>query len=273
MNYSLSVVIPVFNQVHWTRRCLQSLLDHTSAPAELFIVDNHSTDETPQFLKGMQPLFESKGWRFTIITNETNQGFGRACNQGIRESKSTYVAIMNNDTWMMPQWDAALVQAIEKLGAAMVGPHFYEKKFLDEIQDGNRDKKMIAKSSRFARRNKGKFREFWVPMLMFFRRSALDQVGIFDEEYFVTYEEIDLRVRFDRAGLKYYVVGDCFIWHAVKGTRNETRLIPSKHEEEGLKIFMRKWGFHPDELRPGYFNWPERLKRRWIRIKNGLDLF
>ena len=266
MSFSLSIVIPVFNQVHWTRRCLQSLLDHTSAPAELFVIDNHSTDETAQYLKSMKPLFEAKGWSFTVFTNEENRGFGRACNQGIRASQSTFVAVMNNDTWLMPRWDAALIQALEKLGAAMVGPHFYEKEFLGE-------KAMIAKSKRFFRRNQGKYREFWVPMLMFFKRTAFDQVGIFDEDYFVTYEEIDLRVRFDRAGLKYYVVGDCLIWHAVKGTRKESHLIPSQHEEEGLKTFMRKWNFHPDDLRPGYFGWPERLKRRWIRIKNGFDFF
>ena len=34
-----------------------------------------------------------------------------------------------------------------------------------------------------------------------------------------------------------------------------------------------KWKFDPDELRPGYFTWPERLKRRWQRIKFGLDFF
>lgn len=265
MSSSISIVIPVYNQVHWTRRCLESLLKHSEVARELVVIDNHSTDDTPTYLRAMQAEFEKQGWKFSILTNAENRGFGRACNQGILASQGEYVALINNDTWQMPGWDQALVGAIERLGAAMVGPYYYEKGFDED--------RMLAKARRFARRNTGKFREFWVPMFMFFRRSALAQVGNFDERYFVTFEEIDLRVRFDRAGLKYYMVGDCLIWHAVKGTRGHGNLIASTHEMEGRKIFMDKWKFDPEELRPGYFTWPERLKRRWRRIKNGVDFF
>jgi GT2 family glycosyltransferase len=261
----VSIVIPVFNQVHWTKRCLESLIRHSELSRELIVVDNHSTDETPAYLLEMKPKFEEKGWTFTIITNEQNLGFGRACNKGILASTGKYVAVMNNDTWHMPGWDAALVRASDRLNAALVGPFYYEKEFNEE--------KLLKRSVRFGRWNAGKHREFWVPMLMFFRRSALDQVGLFDERYFVSFEEIDLRVRFDHAGLKFYQVGDCFIWHAVKGTRGDGKLIPSAHELEGRRLFMEKWGFDPDDLRPGYHSWPERLKRRWQRIRNGLDLF
>jgi len=262
---AVSVVIPVFNQVHWTERCLRSLLDHSRVARDLIIIDNHSTDATPAALLRFQPEFERRGWKFTILTNAGNRGFGRACNQGIELATGEFITILNNDTWHMPGWDEALVGAIERLGAAMVGPFYFEKEF-DE-------KKLLKRSVRFGRWNKGKHREFWVPMMMFFRRSAFDQVGVFDERYFVSFEEIDLRVRFDRAGLKYYMVGDCFIWHAVKGTRGHAHLIPSTHELEGRRLFTEKWGFDPDDLRPGYRSWPERIKRRLQRIRNGIDLF
>ena len=52
-----------------------------------------------------------------------------ACNQGILTSQGKYVAVVNNDTWHMPGWDRALLGAIEKLDAAMIGPSFYEKSF------------------------------------------------------------------------------------------------------------------------------------------------
>ena len=262
---SVSIVIPVFNQVHWTKRCLKSLLDHSAVAREIVIVDNHSTDETPAFLREMQSEFEKRGWKFTVITNLENRGFGRACNQGILSTQGEYVAVLNNDTWLMPKWDRALSHAIEVLGAAMVGPYYYEKGF--------NEKSLLRRAKRFTWLNKGKTRNIWVPMLMFFRRSALDQVGMFDERYYVSYEEIDLRVRFDRAGLKYYMIGDCLIWHAVKGTRGHSNLISSNHETDGRRIFMEKWNFDPEDLRPGYHQWPARLKRRWQRIKNGLDFF
>jgi GT2 family glycosyltransferase len=261
----VSVVIPVFNQVHWTERCLRSLRDHSRLTRDLIVIDNHSTDSTPETLLRFKPEFEALGWKFTIIRNEENRGFGRACNQGIRIATGDYITILNNDTWHMPGWDEALVGAIENLGAAMVGPFFFEKEF-DE-------KKLLRRSVRFGRWNKGKYRESWVPMMMFFRRSAFEQVGLFDERFFVSFEEIDLKVRFDRAGLKYYMVGDCFIWHAVKGTRGHAHLIPSDHELEGRRLFTEKWGFDPDLLMAGYRSWPQRIKRRLQRIRNGLDLF
>lgn len=261
---SVSVVIPVFNQVHWTRRCLPSLLAHSEIARELVIIDNHSTDETPAYLESMRSEFERAGWRYQVITNAENRGFGRACNQGIAATQGRYVTLLNNDTWLMPGWDSALAGALERSQAAMVGPYYYEKKF-DEAA-------IVKQARRFVRWNRGKLRPVWVPMLMFFRRSAFEQVGVFDERYFVTFEEIDLRVRFDRAGLKYYMTGDCFIWHASKGTRGQAGALPSDYELQGRKIFAEKWGFDPDELRPRYFTWPERLKRRWERIRNGLGL-
>lgn len=261
----VSIVIPVFNQVHHTQRCLESLLKHSEVCRELIIIDNHSTDSTPEYLQKMKPIFERKQWSYTVITNAENRGFGRACNQGILLSQASYVAVVNNDTWQMPGWDRALIGAMERLGAAMVGPYYYEKEF-DEAS-------LLARAQRFSKRNHGKFKEWWVPMFMFFRKTALEQVGLFDERYFVSFEEIDLRVRFDRAALKYYMVGDCLIWHAVKGTRGNSSLVSSTHELEGRELFIDKWKFDPDDLRPGYHTWSERLKRRWVRIKNGLDFF
>jgi GT2 family glycosyltransferase len=260
-----AIVIPVFNQVHHTRRCLDSLLAHSEEAREIAVIDNHSTDETPAYLYQAKQIFEANRWKFTIITNPENRGFGRAVNQGIRATSAPYVTVLNNDTWLMPGWDKALKEAIERLDAAMVGPHFFEKQF-DEPT-------LLKRSERFARWNRGKHRRFWVPMLMFFRREPLTKIGMFDERYFVTFEEIDLRVRFDRAGFTYYQVGDCFIWHHVKGTRGQAHLTKPEHEAEGRRIFIEKWGFDPDDLRPGYFGWPERLRRRWQRVKNGLDLF
>lgn len=260
----ISVIIPVYNQVHWTKGCLQTLLDHSSEARNLIIVDNHSTDDTPQFLESERERFEAKGWKYTVITNTENKGFGRACNQGIRIATGSYITILNNDTWLMPDWDGALKRAIKRTGAALVGPYYYEKKF--------HPKKIKSRAKRFVDWNKGKSRPWWVPMLMFFDKKALDQVGIFDERYFVSFEEIDLRVRFDQAGLKYLMVGDCFIWHAVKGTRGDAKIITPQHEIEGRRIFIDKWGFDPDHLRPHYHTWPERLKRRWLRIRNGVGL-
>ncbi|MDY6844468.1 MAG: glycosyltransferase, partial [Thermodesulfobacteriota bacterium] len=73
-----SVIIPAFNQLEYTKQCLEALFKNT--PEEMYgliVVDNGSTDGTKEFLTTL-------GQRATVITNGENLGFARACNQGAR---------------------------------------------------------------------------------------------------------------------------------------------------------------------------------------------
>ena len=205
-------MVPVFNQVHLTERCLGSLLDNSVLARELVVIDNKSDDSTPAFLKDFKKQIAGKGWSMKILTNIENVGFGRACNQGMRAATGEHIAILNNDTWLMQGWDAALIRKINELDADMVGPYYDEGVFDAET--------IPVKAREFVARNRDKFSSDWVSILMFFRRETLDEVGIFDERFFVTYEDSDLRERMDSAGKKYFQVGDCYIWHFSKGTRD-----------------------------------------------------
>ncbi|MFZ3064908.1 MAG: glycosyltransferase family 2 protein [Nitrospirota bacterium] len=258
---NISVVVPVFNQVHLTERCLGSLLDNSILARELVIIDNNSSDSTPAVLKEFQNRFAEKGWSTHIIINLENVGFGRACNQGIRASSGEFVIILNNDTWLMSGWDDVLLRRMSELGADMVGPYFDESPFDAE--------NMIVKAQRYADRNRGKFSKDWVSILMFFRRQVLEAVGLFDERFFVTYEDTDLRERMDRAGKKYFQVGDCYIWHFSKGTRGSQKL-PSNYEQEGLRLFIEKWGFDPCIHEKAL---SAKLRRKWKKVKATMGLF
>jgi GT2 family glycosyltransferase len=256
----ISVVIPCFNQVHLTKRCLESYLKNSSFKNQLYIIDNASSDDTFSYLESFKILAEQKGHKVFLIKNEENVGFGRAMNQGIRKSNADYVALLNNDTWLMPGWDRTFVEKIENLGADMLAPYCYERPFQENMEEI---------SDKFLKRNKGKKRKKWVPILMFFRRSSLEKIGHFDEDYFVTYEDLDLKQRADRNNFRYFQVADCFIWHHSKGTRGKDEA-PSRHEEEGLRIFMKKWGFDP---RPMENTFIAKLKRSWIKRMNERGLF
>lgn len=238
-----------------------SLQANTRLARELIVIDNHSTDETPEVLKQFQNSFQALGWTMSIIRNETNQGYGRACNAGVRNSSGDYVVILNNDTWLMPGWDEVLFRRMSLLQVDMIAPYYDETSF-DETET-------LEKAKRFTRRNKGKVRPDWVSILMFFRKASLVELGLFDERFFVTYEDADLRERMKRMGLRYCQIGDCYIWHFSKGTRGQIAM-PSGYETEGLKLFMDKWGFDPCmEER----TLPQRLKRRWLKAKSRLGLF
>ncbi|MBI3535722.1 MAG: hypothetical protein HY072_09600 [Deltaproteobacteria bacterium] len=178
----------------------------------------------------------------------------KACNK-------KYVAILNNDTWLMPSWNQVLLTRLAELDADMIGPYYDETPF-DPIETPK-------KAQAFIKRNVGKFNKNWVSVLMFFKRELFNSIGEFDERFFVTYEDTDFRERMDRAGKKYFQVGDCYIWHLSKGTR-DTQNLPTNYEQEGLHLFIDKWKFDPRIREHGL---DARLKRRWSKIKNKMGYF
>lgn len=266
----VSVVIPVFNQYQLTERCLHTLLEHSVLVQEVFVVNNASQDQTTEVLNGFQSRFAQKNIRLSVMNNSENVGFGRACNQGIREffkGGAQFLVVLNNDTWLMEGWDQALVQTLIKHQLDCVGPYFYEKELNANISQ-------IAHS--FIKHNAGKIRKHFVPILMCFTRSAAVRLasdsagtngGIFDERYFVTFEDTDLLHRMKTLGMKYAQTGSCFIWHHSKGTRNQ---LPSGYEQDGLRLFIEKWGFDPREK--DHTLWA-RIKRRYWNILDRMGKF
>lgn len=102
-----SIIIPVFNKVEYTKKCLEALFKNTPGDIyEIIVVDNASSDETPEFLKRMINKLE-------VITNQENMGFTSACNQGAKIAKGNYLVFLNNDTEPQPGWLESMVKLAE----------------------------------------------------------------------------------------------------------------------------------------------------------------
>ncbi len=182
-------------------------------------------------------------------------------NQGARAATGEFLALLNNDTWLMPSWDLALLEVIKKNQVSMIGPYYYE---------GKLDEKISIKASKFIKKNKGKSRKHWVSILMFFKRGDFEKVGMFDEDYFVSFEDNDLKMRMEKMNLSYLQTGSCFIWHHSKGTRDSKEEILKDHEKVGLEIFMKKWGFDP---RPFETTFKSKIVRKWRKLKEKYGYF
>lgn len=103
---AVSIVIPVYNQIHYTYACLISILEHTKDVSyEVIIADDVSTDATEHLAEFVQGI--------TICRNTTNQGFLRNCNNAARQAKGKYVMFLNNDTKVTEGWLSSLVNLIE----------------------------------------------------------------------------------------------------------------------------------------------------------------
>ncbi len=105
-NPEVSIVIPVYNQIHYTYACLVSILEHTrDVSYEVIIADDVSTDATEHLGKYAEGL--------VICRNSTNQGFLRNCNNAAKSARGRYVMFLNNDTQVTEGWLSSLVKLIK----------------------------------------------------------------------------------------------------------------------------------------------------------------
>jgi len=259
--HRISVVIPVWNQLELARRCVLSIIQGSTEAHQLILVNNGSDKETSDWLKQFIESQAHAKWEVVLIRNETNTGVARAFNQGIRASTGENIAIVNSDIWAMPGWDAALLSESVRLQARMLGPYYDESPFAYAS--------IRARAASFVHRNAGKSRRDWCSVFMLFQRTVFDEIGLFDEAFFVTCEDTDFRERMDQKKMSYYMTGSCYVWHHSKASR-ECGELPSDYEQKALEVFRKKWGFDP-RLRE--VRWPRPLLRKWRKLKGRLGWF
>jgi O-antigen biosynthesis protein len=116
-----SVIVPVFNQVHFTAACLNSLVETRAGyPFELIVVDDASSDETRNYLAACRGI--------KVIRNTENQGFVGSCNSGAEYARGEVLVFLNNDTTLTEGWLSRLVDTFDAddqvgvVGARLIHP-------------------------------------------------------------------------------------------------------------------------------------------------------
>ncbi len=218
-NGRVSVVIPNWNGKRFLAGCLDSLATQTYDKVEVIIVDNGSADGSVELLQEQYPWVK-------LIRFEKNTGFSFAVNAGIRASDGEFVALLNNDTVVEADWLAEMVRAMRELpdigstGCKMLA--FDDRALLDGAGDGYRRGGLPG---RIGHREKD-LGQFDTPRYILgacggaalYRRSMLDEIGLFDEDYFAYLEDVDLGLRAQSAGYKCRYVPSAVIYHLGCGT-------------------------------------------------------
>ena len=111
----VSIIIPVFNQFHFTQACLASLQEHQGTERfEAIVVDDCSTDATAEAVPRLPGA--------VYLRNETNSGFVASCNRGAQAARGKYLVFLNNDTLVTSGWLTALLDTFaEEPRAGIVG--------------------------------------------------------------------------------------------------------------------------------------------------------
>ena len=251
----LSIIIVNYNVKYFLAHCLLSVLYASkNSQVEVFVVDNMSQDGSVEMVKEKFPWVK-------LIANEENVGFAKANNQAVELSTGKYILYLNPDT-IVPE-DCfekciAYMDAHEKVGA--LGCRLIDGKgiFLPESKRGfptaqaaffkiSGLSSIFKKSTFFNQYHLGFLSEHetnevdvLVGCFMFCRKKVIDEVGSFDEEYFMYGEDIDLSYKIKQAGFSNVYFPETTVIHYKGESTKKGSLNYVKMFYQAMIIFAKK---------------------------------
>lgn len=211
----VSIIVLNWNGKKFLKNCLDSLAKLTYSQVEIIVVDNSSTDGSQEFVK-------TNYEKVILIENKENCGFAKGNNIGFKASTGDYILILNNDTIVTPNFLKPLIndfennpkiaclqpqirlfkdkQVLDGVGAFLTFTGFlYHFGYLKDRTQAKYNKKMKIFSAKGA--------------CIFLRRKVIERVGLFDEDFFIFFEETDLCFRLWLAGYLVMYEPESVIYH------------------------------------------------------------
>ena len=223
----VSVVIVTWNGRHLLAECLDTLRAQTRPPNEILIVDNGSSDGSQQWVRSHYP-------EVTLIELAHNTGFSIANNIGIRRATGDYIALLNNDIRLEPEWLASMIAALDteaSLGSCACKMLLYHERDTIDSAGINLLKNGGGSNRGFRQADNELFQHRAMVFgacagAALYRAEMLRHIGLFDEDLFIYYEDVDLAFRAQLAGYNCLYVPEAVAYHhhAATSSRLGTRL-------------------------------------------------
>ena len=236
-SYALtSIVICTYNQIAYTRQCVESILTRTDVPYELIFVDNNSADGTADYLRTIHGA--------KVILNQENRGFAPACNQGIEAAIGQQILLLNNDTVVTSGWLELLLEALyDRPDTGMVGPVSNSVSGPQQIEVSYCD---LVSLDGFAwsRRNERRLIETdrLVGFCLLMRREVVDRIGMLDEQFETgCFEDDDYCKRAIESGFKIYIATHAFVHHFGSVTFKASGIDFNALMDKNQRRFDAKW--------------------------------
>ena len=236
------LIVLTWNHLEATRTCLESLFRVTTVPCRLIIVDNGSEPAVRAYLGALRPQGAIQD--ILLLQNETNEGFPRGMNRGLRASTAPYVCLLNNDLTMTAGWLRTMLEIAESVPTVGV---------LNPASNtlGSRPAAGASLDDHAGqlKARRGEFVEvgMCIGFCMLIKREVIARIGLLSEGIDrLFFEDEDFCMRAQRAGFRCVVVSAAYVFHE---EHHSVRDVP---EREALFRKNQRWC---------YERWG-----RWVRV-------
>ena len=231
----VSVVTPNYNGEKFLNTFLESLENDNDCIGEVIIVDNGSNDASLDYLKSRTFNFP-----LVLIENNENLGFAPAVNQGIKKAKNDLIFSINNDTEVKKGSIKALIDLITSaddifsVQAKML--QYDNKELVDDVGD---EYNLLAWTKKTGENHLSseymEIRDIFSSCAgaAMYKKSILDEIGLFDDNFFAYMEDVDLAIRSKINGYRNLLCPDAVVYHIGSATSG------SRYNEFKVKLAAR----------------------------------
>lgn len=240
----VSIIIPCFNAVEYTKQCVKSILKNTDVSYELILINNGSSDGTKKYFNDLKKQIKPTKYlkKITILQFEKNLGVAKSLNLAISKSVGKYICYLNNDVIVTKDWLKKIVKVAKtdkQIGA--IGTMFNEfgnKKFIKQVEKNKKLIDIVAQTISVKNSGKVKKAKTIHGLCMFIRKSVFKKVGLFNENIYPCFgEDIEFCERLKQNGYKLADITDVFIFHYWnKSVRSKQFKKQNKSIENVMKV-------------------------------------
>ena len=265
----VSIILVNYNDRRRLLECLASLRGDPGAAAfEILVVDNASTDGSPDAVRAAFPDVR-------LIVNPDNAGFSQANNRGVAQSRGEFLLFLNTDTRVPAGAIGALADRLRSdPSAGAVGPALVHGRGDYQVSFGNQvgfaaqifQKFVLNPRHKRALRRKRPEREVgWLSAAcLLCRREAFERAGAFDERFFLYFEDIDLCFRIRKAGWKLVFVPAVEVGHEGGATTSATPAVRAASRFEYRRSQLLFYGKHGSRISRRLLRAALRLNIAWL---------
>lgn len=234
----VSIIIVNYNGRHLLKECLESIYNQSYPSIEIIMVDNDSKDGSVEFIAQLFPDVK-------VVKLHTNTGFSGGNLEGFKYTDGDYIMLINNDVVIDKDCISNLVASMEKrydvgIGAAKI--LVYGKDSIDSAGDGFSTLLKGFKRGEGLQSNNYDKEEYIFGACAgaaIYRRQMIEDIGFFDDDFFLIHEDTDLNFRAQLSGWKVLYIPSAVVYHKVRstiGNMSDTAIYYSLRNSELLRI-------------------------------------